>query len=173
MPQTTPSVDKTANWKTYSGNGLNFRYPPDWKVGSNKLSDNDKILVTSNDYQSECSEVCVTTAGMALFLIGKDKTDLTLDQIRTADQNSWGAFFTTEQKYQESFKKSPIKTIKIGSFEGIMQDSGDIGQGIYALTIINQQPYLFQMDYDYKELTSEQAQSMLMSTLATVQFNTP
>ncbi len=51
FPQTTatPVTVDTVSWKTYSKNGLSFKYPPSWATYDNRYSDNwFQILINRN-----------------------------------------------------------------------------------------------------------------------------
>lgn len=50
----SPTADATANWKTYSGQGISFKYPSDWTVHAASVGSGTEIsLLSSKEYRVE------------------------------------------------------------------------------------------------------------------------
>lgn len=168
-------ANEIGHWKVYKDDkrGFSFEYPPNWKPAERIEGEEAALLVTSEDYQYEESEVLSVTHGLGLFYIDQKKTDVTLKEIQEGDQRAFdfNAFFSSDLNVQRAFKMSSIKSMVLDGHPAVLQDRGNGGGGIYAMTIIASQPYLFQMDYGYKDnKTAAKAEQALRSILSSISF---
>lgn len=73
---TTPSTtDETTNWKTYTSKcGLEFKYPPLWKVEPYFISDSENACgyLTGQDYTAGLDSRSGTYITLSRYIVGKD-----------------------------------------------------------------------------------------------------